>query len=369
VGHPRAGARHPRELDMLLTAGERISMALLAMAIRERGEEAVSLTGSQAAIITDAAHTAARILEIRGDRIREAVDAGQVVIVAGFQGVSAAKEITTLGRGGSDTTAVALAAALRADRCEVYSDVRGVYTADPRRVPQARIVPQLSYDEMLELATAGAQVMHSRAIEIASRFEVDLHLGSAFGAAEDAIGTVITRTPDRMEELVLTGIASRPGQAKLILRELAPGMSTVTAILVALAEAGVSVDMISEAEEGDGRTQLQLTVAEDAVENADRILTALLRGMGGGTLEARSGLSRIALVGSGMHQRPGVYARAFRALLDEEIDVSAVSTSGISITLLVAQDRAEDALRALHEAFTLELVGSGTAAAAAPAEG
>jgi aspartate kinase len=369
VGHPRAGTRHPRELDMLLTAGERISMALLAMAIRERGEEAVSLTGSQAAIITDAAHTAARILEIRGDRIREAVDAGQVVIVAGFQGVSAAKEITTLGRGGSDTTAVALAAALPADRCEVYSDVRGVYTADPRRVPQARIVPQLSYDEMLELATAGAQVMHSRAIEIASRFEVDLHLGSAFGAAEDAIGTVITRTPDRMEELVLTGIASRPGQAKLILRELAPGMSTVTAILVALAEAGVSVDMISEAEEGDGRTQLQLTVAEDAVENADRILKALLRGMGGGTLEARSGLSRIALVGSGMHQRPGVYARAFRALLDEEIDVSAVSTSGISITILVAQDRAEDALRALHEAFTLELVGSGTAAAAAPAEG
>ena len=359
VGHGRPAAKHPREMDMLLTAGERMSMALLAMAIREAGAEAVSMTGSQAAIITDEAHTAARITEVRADRVRAALDSGQVAIVAGFQGVSTAKEVTTLGRGGSDTTAVALAAALKADRCEVYSDVRGVFTADPRRVPAARVVPQMSFDELLELAAAGAQVMHARAVEIAAKFDVDLRLGSAFDQGDDTIGTYVTRKPNRMEELVLTGIATKSGQAKLILRDLPAGMRTVTAVLVALAEAGVSVDMISEAAEGDGRMQLQLTVSEDSLEEVERITGGVAQGMGGGEAETQRGLSRIALVGAGMHQRPGVYARAFRALLAEEIDVFAVSTSGISITLLVQQEREEAALRALHDAFTLELIGAG----------
>lgn len=332
-------------------------MALLAMSIAEAGEEAVSLTGSQAAIITDAAHTSARILEIRADRVREAIAAGKVVIVAGFQGVSATREITTLGRGGSDTSAVAIAVALKADRCEVYSDVRGVFTADPRRVSSARLIPSLSYEEMLELATSGAQVMHSRAVEIAARFGTDLFLGTAFEEGEDTIGTTITRTPSRMEELILTGIASRSGQAKLVLRGLPRGLSTVTAVLVALAESGVSVDMIAEAEESDGRIQLQLTVSDESAAKAAEVSEGVIGGMGGGTVSIERGLSRIALVGSGMHQRPGVYARAFRALLDEEIEIFAVSTSGISITVLVHADREADALRALHEAFTLELVG------------
>jgi aspartate kinase len=357
VGQGGVAARHPRETDMLLSAGERISTALLAMAIREAGEDAISLTGSQAAIVTDGAHTAARIREIRADRVREGIAAGCVVIVAGFQGVSVTREITTLGRGGSDTSAVALAAALAADRCEVYSDVRGVYTADPRRVPDARIVPEMSYDELLELASAGAQVMHSRAVEIAAKFDVDLRLGSAFDAADDSIGTFVTRKPNRMEELILTGIASRTGQAKLILRGVPAGLRTVTTFLVALAEGGVSVDMISEAEESDGRIQLQLTISEDSLPGAERIVGDLMKGMGGGGVQVERGLSRIALVGSGMHQRPGVYARAFRALLDEEIDIFAVSTSGISITVLVPTEREDDALRALHAAFTLELIG------------
>lgn len=357
VQHGDAATRHPREMDMLLSAGERISMALLAMSIAEAGEEAVSLTGSQAAIITDAAHTSARILEIRADRVREAIAAGKVVIVAGFQGVSATREITTLGRGGSDTSAVAIAVALKADRCEVYSDVRGVFTADPRRVSSARLIPSLSYEEMLELATSGAQVMHSRAVEIAARFGTDLFLGTAFEEGEDTIGTTITRTPSRMEELILTGIASRSGQAKLVLRGLPRGLSTVTAVLVALAESGVSVDMIAEAEESDGRIQLQLTVSDESAAKAAEVSEGVIGGMGGGTVSIERGLSRIALVGSGMHQRPGVYARAFRALLDEEIEIFAVSTSGISITVLVHADREADALRALHEAFTLELVG------------
>jgi aspartate kinase len=361
VQNPRAAVRHPREMDMLLSAGERISMALLAMAIAEAGEAATSLTGSQAAIITDDAHTAARIQEVRADRVRDVLNAEKVAIVAGFQGVSATREITTLGRGGSDTTAVALAAALGADRCEIYSDVKGVFTADPRRVPAARLIPALSYDEMLELASGGAQVMHSRAIEIAARFNVDLHLGSAFEEGEGTIGTLVTRAPQRMEQLVLSGIATKAGQAKLILRELPAGLRTVTAVVVALAEAGVSVDMISEAEESDGRIQLQLTLSEESLEEAERIANAVIRAMGGGGIRTERGLSRIALVGSGMHQRPGVYARAFRSLLDEEIDIFAVSTSGISITVLVQTEREQDALRALHDAFTLELIGSGGA--------
>jgi len=368
VGHDAAASRHPREMDMLLTAGERISIALLAMAIREAGEQAVSLTGSQAAIITDDAHTAARITEIRGGRVRAALDEGQVVIVAGFQGVSTSKEITTLGRGGSDTTAVALAAALEADRCEVYSDVRGVFTADPRKVPGARIIPELSYEELLELASGGAQVMHARAVEIAARYDVDLRLGSAFEEGEETIGTYVTRKPKRMEELVLTGIAAKPGQAKLVLRGLPPGLRTVTAVLVALAEGGVSVDMISESEDGDGGLQLQLTLAEADVAPAEEIVGGVLRGMGGGGIETRRGLSRISLVGSGMHQRPGVYAKAYRALLEHEIDVYAVSTSGITITVLVEAAREQDAVRALHDAFTLDMVGAGAGAPASAGE-
>jgi aspartate kinase len=370
TGHERSAVRHRREMDMLLSAGERISMALLAMAIRELGLEAVSMTGSQAAIITDESHTAARITEVRADRVRAALERDQVVIVAGFQGVSRAREVTTLGRGGSDTSAVALAVGLRADRCDIYTDVPGIFTADPRRVPEARVIREIGYEEMLEMASAGAQVMHPRAIEIAARFDIDLRVGSAMTEAEDGTaGTLITRNPRRMEDLVLTGLASQKGQAKLLMRRVAPGMRTVTAVLVALAEAGVSVDMITEAQEGEGEGQLQITVHEHQLEEAMGICESVGRGLGGAKVEAQRGLTRIALVGSGMHERPGVYARAFRALLDEEIDVFAVSTSGISITLLVLEERESDALRALHRCFELELSSSPTGGSAPAAAG
>jgi aspartate kinase len=360
VGQERLAQRHPRELDMLLTAGERISMALLAMAIGEEGVTAVSLTGSQAAIITDEEHTAARIREVRADRVREVLERGEVAIVAGFQGVSHSREITTLGRGGSDTSAVALAVALQADRCEIFTDVPGIFTADPRRVPEARVISEISFEEMLELASAGAQVMHARAIEIAAKFGVDVWVGSSFTDGEEAApGTLITRKPQRMEELALTGITSQKGHSKLVLRHLPPGMSTATAVLVALAEAGVSVDMISEARDPDGQAQLQVTVSEPQLEEAVRVCGGVARAMGGREVETQRGLTRVAMVGSGMNQRPGVYARAFRALLAEEIEVVAVSTSGISITVLVAADREDAALRALHRAFELELVGDG----------
>jgi aspartate kinase len=364
VGSERAATRHPREMDMLLTAGERISMALLAMAIREAGADAVSLTGSQAAIITDEVHTAARIVEVRAARVRETVEAGKVAIVAGFQGVSRSREITTLGRGGSDTTAVALAVALEADRCEIYTDVPGVFSADPRRVPEARVIPEVSFDEMLELAVAGAQVMHSRAIEIASRYGLDVWVGSSFDEGEARPGTLITRTPRRMEELVLTGIAGQKGQAKLVVRGLPGGMKTATELLVALAEGGVCVDVVNEAPDVEGRVQLQVTLGEAQLERAVAVCEDVSARLGGGAVEAQGGLTRIALVGTGMHHQPGVYARAFRALLDEGVEVHAISTSGISITLLVRSAREGDAVRALHRAFELELESGASVRAA-----
>ncbi len=355
-GRERPQGEHPREMDMLLTAGERISAALLTMAIREQGFEARSFTGSQAAIITDTRHTAARILDIRGDRLLGALADGCIAIVAGFQGVSSDREITTLGRGGSDTTAVALAAKLGADRCEIYTDVDGIFTADPRRVPDARVIPEISHEEMLEMASSGAQVMHGRAVDIGGRFGVDIRVLSSFIDDDDGRprGTLITGKPRRMEDLVLrdvTGLASKTGQAKLVLRGLEPGMATQTGLLEALAAAGVSVDMVVEAFDADGRMQVQLTVADDDVEKADAALRPVLQR--GGELEALRGLSRIAMVGHGMTGRPGVYARAYRALLDQGVEVHGVSTSSTSITVLVQKDREEAAVQALHAAFSL----------------
>ena len=343
--------RHPRELDLLLSAGERVAMALLAMAIRECGVEALSFTGSQAAIITDGVHTGARIEEVRATRVREELDRGRVVIVAGFQGVSRDREVTTLGRGGSDTTAVALAAALGASRCEIFTDVDGVHTADPRRVPGARRIPRIDYDEMLELATSGAKVMHARAVEIGARYRVPIHVRSSFGEGE---GTLITaREAGMMEDLVLTGLASESGHARLTLRGLPPGMAPTAQVLSRLAAAGVSVDMVAQADRPDGTCQLQLTVREEALPEARAICGALVEDLGAEGIEERAGLARLALVGSGMHGRPGVYARAFEALLEKGIEVYGLSTSSISIALLVDAANETAALQCLHEAFGL----------------
>jgi aspartate kinase len=362
TGGPDFASAHPRETDMLLSAGERISMALLAMAIRAGGVEARSLTGSQAAIITDGAHTTARIVEVRGDRIRACLDAGVVAIVAGFQGVSTGREVTTLGRGGSDTTAVALACALGADRCEIYTDVDGVYTCDPRRVPGARPIPVISHGEMLEMASSGAQVMHPRAVDMAARYGMDIRVLSSF--EEGSGGTLITLNGTPMEALVLTGIAASPGFAKVVVRGLPEGMRTPTEILSGLAEAKVSVDMVTEAPEAEGGLLVQLTLRADELPRARTVLAEASAALGGsGRMEERTGLSRIALVGSGMHGRPGVYASAFRTLLDAGVEVEAVSTSAISITLLVPTEREDHALRALHDGFSLD------AAAAAPRAG
>ena len=354
TGEDRPQAVHPREMVMLLSAGERIASALLTMAIRQQGLEARSFTGSQAAIITDTRHTAARIREIRGDRVRQALAEGCVAIVAGFQGVSTEREITTLGRGGSDTSAVALAAALGADRCEIFTDVDGVFTADPRRVPGARVVRRIAHAEMLELAASGAQVMHPRAVDIGSRFGVDIRVLSSFIENDDPErGTLITTTNAPMEDVVLTGLASRSGVCKLALHGLSGGMGAVTEVMRALAAGEVSVDMVNEATEPDGRLQLQITVDDGEAARARVVLEEAAERLSGGTVDERRGLSRIAMVGTGMTDRPGVYARAYRALFDAGVEVHGVSTSAISITVLVQGEQENDALRAIHQCFSM----------------
>lgn len=345
------GRRHPREMDMLLTAGERISMALVAMAVREAGEEAISFTGSQAAIITDAHHTGARIEEVRADRVREELARGRVVIVAGFQGVSRTREVTTLGRGGSDTTAVALAAALDAERCDIFTDVDGVFTADPAVVSDARPIPHIGYDEMTELAVSGARVMHARAVEIAGRFDVPVRVRSSL-AGPDEEGTLIARREPTMEDPAITGVASEADYARLVLRGLPPEMSTMTALLGRLTEAGVSVDLLSQVDGADGRA-IQLTVREVELDPALTLCEALVEGRGGRGVEVRTGLARVTLVGSGMHKRPGVFARVFRILEEGDVPVHDVSASSTSIIVMVDGEEEERAVRLLHRGFEL----------------
>lgn len=346
---PEARTRYRREMDMLLTSGERITMALTAMAIGDLGVEAISLTGSQAAIITDESHTGAKIQEIRTTRVLEELTHGRVVIVAGFQGVSRAKEVTTLGRGGSDTTAVALAAALHAERCDIYTDVDGVYSADPRKVKNPHRIETIDYEEMVELASSGAQVMHPRAVEIGARYGVPIRVLSSFRDDNDG-GTLITKKERSMEGLQLTGLACEGNHVQVILRGLPTGMAATSDLLSRLAAAGVSLDMVSHADLPDGRRQLQVTVREEGLPEALAICEAAARDAGG-SLDVQRNLTRVAIVGSGMQNTPGVYARAFEALKDAGVEVHAIGSSAITIIFLVATDTEDTAVRVLHEAF------------------
>jgi aspartate kinase len=346
---PDARKNHPREMDMLLTSGERIAMALLAMAIRDLGVEAISLTGSQAAIITDESHTGAKIQEVRATRVREELDQNRVVIVAGFQGVSRTKEVTTLGRGGSDTTAVALAAALEAERCDIYTDVDGVYTADPRKVKGARRIDVVDYGEMIELATSGAQVMHPRAVEIGARYGVPIRVRSSFRDDDDQ-GTLITKKARSMEALQLTGLACEGQHVQVVLRGLPAGMASTTEVLNRVAEKKISVDMVTQGDSADGKRQLQLTVREDTMAETMALCEAITQ-QHGGQVTAQRGLTRVSMVGSGMHNTPGVYARAFQALHNAGVNVHAIGSSAITITLLVDSKDEEKTVQVLHEAF------------------
>ena len=343
---------HPgREMDMLLTTGERISMALLCMALADVGVEAMSFTGSQVGIITDTVHTKAKILEVRGDRVREALAQGKVCVVAGFQGVSTDKEITTLGRGGSDTTAVALAAALDADSCEIYTDVTGVFTADPRIVPQARKLSHVNFDEMLEMAGAGSKVLALRSVEFARNHNVPLHVRSSFTWEP---GTWVTSQEPSMEDPVISGVVTDTTEAKVTIVAVPdrPGISA--AVFEPLAAANVNVDMIVQNTSHNGATDISFTMPKADMATAETIVARVAGEIGAKDVERDANIAKISVVGAGMKTSPGIAAKMFRVLADEGINIEMISTSTIRISVVTAITDLERASRALHTAFGLD---------------
>ncbi|HKX73887.1 MAG TPA: aspartate kinase [Acidimicrobiia bacterium] len=341
-----------REMDMLLTAGERIAMSLTAMALDARQIGAISLTGSQAGILTDAAHGSARITEIRGDRIRQGLADGKVVIVAGFQGVDPnSKEITTLGRGGSDATAAALAAALGADVCEIYTDVDGIFTADPRLIPEARKLDEISYDEMLELSAGGAGVLMTRSVEFARRYNFPIHVRSSF---YDRPGTWVKETT--MEQAIISGIAHDRSESKVTVRQVPDRPGIAAALFEPLAERSINVDMIVQNVGTDGSTDISFTVPSQSARHAAEVAGKVAEEMGAAGVDLDENVAKVSLVGAGMKSHPGVAAGVFRALAEAGINIEMISTSTIRISCVVRGDQAEAAVKVLHDAFNPPLI-------------
>jgi len=350
-------APDPREMDMLLSSGERISCALCAMAINDLGHHAISLTGSQAGIVTDESHTRARILDVRADRIRVALEEDSIALVAGFQGVSStARNVTTLGRGGSDTTAVAVAAALGAEVCEIYTDVSGVYSADPRIVPDARKLETVSFEEMLEMAASGAAVLQLRSVEYARNHGVRIHCRSSF---EDSPGTVVLAEGETMEQPLITAVTHSTSEARVTLVGVPDEPGAAARIFEALAEANVNVDMIvqNEPASAGGRAEISFTVPREDL----RLARTALQPLAGGSfvdLSAHEEMGKVSIVGAGMRSHPGVAAKVFGVLAHEGVNIDMISTSPIKISCVIARDRVERAVQVLHSAF--ELSGPGT---------
>ena len=342
----------PREMDMLLSTGERISCALCAMAIHDMGHEAISLTGSQAGIVTDSSHTKARIIDVRADRIAAALEEDRIVLVAGFQGVSTdSRDVTTLGRGGSDTTAVALAAALGAGVCEIYTDVSGVFSADPRLVPGARKLPVVSFEEMLEMAASGARVLQLRSVEYARNHGVRIHCRSSF---EDGPGTLVVSEEETMEKPFVTAVTHSSDEARVTLTGVLDEPGVAGRIFNALAEANVNVDVIIQNEpvSGDKRADLSFTVDRSDLATAREVIEGLgdlSRGM-----HTDEQIGKVSIIGAGMRSHPGVAAKVFQVLGEQRINIEMISTSPIKISCVIAADRVPDAVNALHSAFELD---------------
>jgi aspartate kinase len=340
-----------REMDMLLSTGERISCALCAMAIHDMGHEAISLTGSQAGIVTDSFHTKARIVDVRAERIEEALGEDRIVLVAGFQGVSTeSRDVTTLGRGGSDTTAVALAAALDASVCEIYTDVAGVFSADPRIVPDARKLSQVSFEEMLEMSASGAGVLQLRSVEYARNHGVRIHCRSSF---EDGPGTLVVAEDQSMEQPFVTAVTHSSAEARVTLTGVRDEPGVAARIFGALAEANVNVDVIIQNEPvgGDQLADLSFTVDRADLQTAKDTIAAL----GDVSLEVRADeqIGKVSIVGAGMRSHPGVAAKVFEVLGEERINIEMIATSPIKISCVIAADRVPDAVQALHKTFEL----------------
>ncbi len=348
LAHEVSPEPHPREYDMLVSVGERISNALCAMAIRDLGHEAVSLTGSQAGIVTDTVHGKAKIVEVRARRLHDELDKDRIVLVAGFQGVSTELEVTTLGRGGSDATAVALASAL-GGACEIYTDVEGVFTADPRLVPDALKLPKMSYEEMLEMAATGARVMMARSIEIARRYGVPLHVRSAFG---DNDGTWIGEEANLvLEKAIISGVTHDTTEAKATVIGVPDQPGIAARMFRALADAGVNIDMIVQNSSADGTTDITFTLPKTDLPAAEPILERVGSEIAAKGVVYDADVAKISLVGAGMKSHPGVAADMFEALAEAGINIEIISTSSIRISCVVRAADVEQAVRAVHERF------------------
>jgi len=339
-----------REMDMLLSTGEQISVALLAMAIHKLGFEAISFTGLQVGIITDTSHTRARIIKINTGKICDELKRGRIVIVAGFQGVTTGQDITTLGRGGSDLTAVALAKELKADECEIYTDVEGIYTTDPRIEPKARKIERITYDEMLEMASLGAQVMQVRSIEVAKKFDVPIHVRSSFSTTT---GTMIIREVKRMEDVVVSGVTLNKNEAKITICDVPDRPGVAAKLFKELSGGGVNVDMIVQNVSHTRRTDISFTIPKTDSAKTMRITKRVAAEIGAGEVLQDEDIARVSVVGVGMKTHPGVAAKMFETLAEGKINIEMISTSDISISCIIKKKSVEPAVRALHAQFGL----------------
>jgi aspartate kinase len=352
LAHEVSHAPALREMDMLLTSGERISISLLCMALIDRGQRAVSFTGSQAGIVTDTSHGKAKIVEVRAERIRETIDAGDVAVVAGFQGVSTARDVTTLGRGGSDTTAVALAAVLDAEACEIYTDVAGVYTADPRIVPTARILPRLSYEEMLDMSATGGKVLALRSVEFARNHGVPVHVRSSFTWQP---GTWVREEDPSMEQAIISGVTHDTSEAKITIQEVPDRPGIAATIFRALADELVNVDMIVQnVSNVSQHTDVSFTVPTDDLARALQVMEKVQGEIDAAGVTHDPLIGRVSLVGAGMKSHPGVAATMFEVLSAEGVNIEMISTSAIRISCVVHEDDVPRAVQALHAAFHLD---------------
>ena len=347
---------HPgREMDMLLTTGERISMSLLSMALAGIGVDAVSFTGSQVGIITDTIHTKAKILEVKGDRVREALNEGKAVVIAGFQGVSTDREITTLGRRGSDTTAVALAAALNADVCEIYTDVTGVFSADPRIAPQATKLSHLQFEEMLEMAGVGSKVLALRSVEFARNHNVPIHVRSSFTWERGTwVSAESPQGESSMEEPIISGVVQDASESKVTVLGVPDKPGVSAALFENLANANINVDMIVQNTSKEGLTDISFTVPKADMKVAEDIVSRVATEIGAQGVSHESDIAKVSLVGAGMKTSPGVAAKMFRVLADNNINIHMISTSTIRVSVVVSASDMELAVRSLHTAFGLD---------------
>ncbi|MCL4460536.1 MAG: aspartate kinase [Nitrospirae bacterium] len=355
LAHELAVEPHEREMDMLLSSGERVTSALLSIALNEAGLSAQSMTGRQVGIRTDSVHTKARIASISSERLEEVLSQGKVPIVAGFQGISAEENVTTLGRGGSDTTAVALAVAIKADRCDIYTDVTGVFTADPNLVPNARKLDQISYEEMLELASLGAKVLQTRSVEFAMKYMMPVRVRSTF-VPEDA-GTLVTAEEKRMEHIVVSGITLDKNQAKITVQDVPDKPGLAARMFDTISSQSIVVDMIVQNVGQDGLTDISFTVPRSDARKAQRLATDLAASIGAGGVRVKEDIVKISIVGVGMRSHSGVAARMFSSLAREGINILMISTSEIKISCLIDEKYSELSVRALHAEFQPETRG------------